>query len=73
MKEIPQKTYKIALIGVSGIWTNASLFKRLIDDSFNINSLSTIGVDGKRKFINLKSGKQIELFIYYTEHQERYL
>ena len=73
MKEIPPKTYKIALIGVSGIWTNASLFKRLIDDSFNINSLSTIGVDGKRKFINLKSGKQIELFIYYTEHQERYL
>ena len=72
MKEIPPKIYKILLLGDSGIRAKTSLIRRLTENSFINDYLTTIGIDFRIKLINLKSGNKIKLQIWDTAGQERF-
>uniref|UniRef100_A0A0G4FDH7 Ras-related protein Rab-18 n=1 Tax=Chromera velia CCMP2878 TaxID=1169474 RepID=A0A0G4FDH7_9ALVE len=62
--------FKILLIGDSGVG-KSSILLRFTDDEFNPKSLSTIGVDFKVKFMNLR-GKRLKLAVWDTAGQERF-
>lgn len=62
---------RIVLIGNSGVG-KSSFMNKLVDDNFDINFLSTIGVDFKKKILEI-DGKTVELQIWDTAGQERFL
>ena len=49
-----------------------SLIFRYIDDTFNLNYLSTIGIDSKVKKIQLKNGQAVKVKLFDTAGQERF-
>ena len=62
--------YKIILIGDSFVG-KTSLIIRFCDEKFAPNSIATIGIDTKTKFI-IRKEKKIELQIWDTAGQERF-
>jgi len=62
--------FKFLLIGTTGAG-KSSLLMRFVDDKFEANYISTIGVDFKIKTIELE-GKRIKLQIWDTAGQERF-
>ena len=69
--KIIEGTFKIILIGNSGVG-KTSILQRYIFDSFYDNMLSTIGLSSKNKEITLKNGKTIMLQLFDTAGQERF-
>ena len=69
--KIIEDTFKIILIGNSGVG-KTSILQRYIFDSFYDNMLSTIGLSSKNKEITLKNGKTIMLQLFDTAGQERF-
>ena len=63
--------YKILLLGNTQVG-KTSMLKRFCDEQYNEDTLSTIGIDAKTKFINHKDRK-IQLEIWDTAGQERFL
>ena len=63
--------YKILLLGNTQVG-KTSMLKRFCDEQYNEDTLSTIGIDAKTKFINHKDRK-IQLDIWDTAGQERFL
>ena len=63
--------YKILLLGNTQVG-KTSMLKRFCDEEYNEDTLSTIGIDAKKKFINHKDRK-IQLDIWDTAGQERFL
>ena len=62
---------KIMTLGNSLVGKSSFILK-YIDDIFNDNYLSTLGVDFKQKEIKLKNGKKVRLRIFDTAGQERF-
>ena len=63
--------FKILLLGNTQVG-KTSMLKRFCDEEYNEDTLSTIGIDAKKKFINHKDRK-IQLDIWDTAGQERFL
>ena len=63
-------SYKVILIGDSFVG-KTSLIMRFCQDTFDLNGVSTVGIDTKTKFVKRKD-KKIELQIWDTAGQERY-
>ncbi len=63
---IPQPAYefKLVLVGDSSVG-KSSILARFVDDNFNENLLSTIGVDFKFRKIKVE-GKEVKLQIWDT-------
>ena len=74
MKEVSKKedflTFKILLLGDSEVG-KTSYILRFCDDKFQENSLTTIGLDTKTKFIKVND-KKIQLIIWDSAGQERF-
>ena len=64
--------YKIFLLGGSNSG-KTNFLKRYTDSTFQELHLTTIGFDYKLKSMKLKSGKNIQLQIWDTPGQERFL
>ena len=62
---------KIMTLGNSLVGKSSFILK-YIDDIFNDNYLSTLGVDFKQKEIKLKNGKKVRLRIFDTAGQEKF-
>eukprot|EP00128_Syssomonas_multiformis_P011043 Colp12_sorted_trinity150504_noHs@4149 len=69
-RESPYATFKLLLIGDSGIG-KSSLLLRFTENTFDEELAATIGVDFKIKTVNV-SGKSIQLTIWDTAGQERF-
>ena len=63
--------FKVLLLGNSEVG-KTSMLKRFCDDTFEQDSLSTIGIDARTKLIN-HNNKKIKLDIWDTAGQERFL
>ena len=62
--------YKIILIGDSFVG-KTSLIIRFCDDKYDLNSVATVGIDTKTKYI-IRKEKKIQLQIWDTAGQERF-
>eukprot|EP00928_Gymnodinium_smaydae_P087829 TRINITY_DN72022_c0_g1_i1.p2 TRINITY_DN72022_c0_g1~~TRINITY_DN72022_c0_g1_i1.p2 ORF type:complete len:203 (+),score=45.16 TRINITY_DN72022_c0_g1_i1:67-675(+) len=62
--------FKLLIIGDSGVG-KSSILLRFCDDEFNEKQASTIGVDFKTKFLQLR-GKKLKLALWDTAGQERF-
>lgn len=62
--------FKMLIIGDSGVG-KSSLLLRFCDDEFNEKQASTIGVDFKTKFMQVR-GKKLKLALWDTAGQERF-
>merc|ERR1712232_1046996 len=62
--------FKLLIIGDSGVG-KSSILLRFCDDEFNDKQASTIGVDFKTKYMQVK-GKKIKLAMWDTAGQERF-
>eukprot|EP00746_Dinoflagellata_sp_MGD_P039261 gnl/MRDRNA2_/MRDRNA2_19467_c0_seq1.p1 gnl/MRDRNA2_/MRDRNA2_19467_c0~~gnl/MRDRNA2_/MRDRNA2_19467_c0_seq1.p1 ORF type:complete len:235 (+),score=51.71 gnl/MRDRNA2_/MRDRNA2_19467_c0_seq1:88-705(+) len=62
--------FKLLIIGDSGVG-KSSILLRFCDDDFNEKQASTIGVDFKTKFMQVK-GKKLKLALWDTAGQERF-
>ena len=62
--------YKILILGNSSVGKTSFLI-RFCDDKFDSDTLTTVGVDYKKKFIK-KNGQKIKLHICDTAGQERF-
>ncbi|MFW9818041.1 MAG: Rab family GTPase [Candidatus Thorarchaeota archaeon] len=63
--------YKICVAGSEGVG-KSSLITRYVDDTFNEQSMKTIGVAFKRKMIKIKENLSIELNIWDFGGEEKY-
>ena len=63
--------FKIITIGDSGVG-KTSILKRYVYNSYNINSLATVGVNFSFKDIVLKNGTKVQLKLIDTAGQEKY-
>jgi small GTP-binding protein len=63
-------SFKFIIIGASGVGKTAVL-KRLVEDSFTLDSPSTIGVEFDSTIIDI-DGQQVKLQIWDTAGQERF-
>ena len=63
--------FKVLLLGNSEVG-KTSMLRRFCDDTFEQDSLSTIGIDARTKLIN-HNNKKIKLDIWDTAGQERFL
>ncbi len=70
-KNDEELNFKVLLLGNSEVG-KTSMLKRFCDEEYNEDTLSTIGIDAKKKFINHKDRK-IQLDIWDTAGQERFL
>ena len=64
-------TFKIITLGDSGVGKKA-IIRRFVFNTFEINKLSTIGVNFSFKDVRLKNGKNVKLKLIDTAGQERY-
>eukprot|EP00930_Biecheleria_cincta_P082078 TRINITY_DN7164_c0_g1_i1.p1 TRINITY_DN7164_c0_g1~~TRINITY_DN7164_c0_g1_i1.p1 ORF type:complete len:205 (+),score=46.80 TRINITY_DN7164_c0_g1_i1:50-664(+) len=62
--------FKLLIIGDSGVG-KSSILVRFCDDEFNEKQASTIGVDFKTKFMQVR-GKKLKLALWDTAGQERF-
>eukprot|EP00448_Togula_jolla_P002947 CAMPEP_0170620232 /NCGR_PEP_ID=MMETSP0224-20130122/27947_1 /TAXON_ID=285029 /ORGANISM="Togula jolla, Strain CCCM 725" /LENGTH=204 /DNA_ID=CAMNT_0010946389 /DNA_START=25 /DNA_END=639 /DNA_ORIENTATION=+ len=62
--------FKLLIIGDSGVG-KSSILLRFCDDEFNEKQASTIGVDFKTKFMQVR-GKKLKLALWDTAGQERF-
>ncbi|OLP87958.1 Ras-related protein Rab-18 [Symbiodinium microadriaticum] len=62
--------FKLLIIGDSGVG-KSSILLRFCDDEFNEKQASTIGVDFKTKFLQVR-GKKLKLALWDTAGQERF-
>lgn len=62
--------FKLLIIGDSGVG-KSSILLRFCDDEFNDKQASTIGVDFKTKFMQVR-GKKLKLALWDTAGQERF-
>ena len=65
------KSFKLLLLGESGTGAKTCLLRRYIDNSFNANQITTIGIDFKIKMVYTDFGA-IKLQIWDTAGQERF-
>lgn len=63
--------FKIITLGNAGVG-KTSILRRFLSNTFEDNSLSTIGMEFSSKKINLKDNSQISLRLLDTSGQERY-
>ena len=63
--------FKIITIGDSGVG-KTSILKRYVYNSYNINSLATVGVNFSFKDVVLKNGTKVQLKLIDTAGQEKY-
>ena len=63
-------SFKILLLGDSGVGKTAFIL-RFCDDKFDEDSLTTIGLDQKNKFVK-RGDKKLELHIWDTAGEERF-
>ena len=63
--------FKIITIGDSGVG-KTSILKRYVYNSYNINSLATVGVNFSFKDVVLKDGTKVQLKLIDTAGQEKY-
>ena len=63
-------SFKILLLGDSGVGKTAFIL-RFCEDKFEEDSLTTIGLDQKNKFV-IRGNKKLELHIWDTAGQERF-
>ena len=63
--------YKVLLLGDWSVGKTC-LLMRYMDNTFTEMHLSTIGIDSKVKFVNLKEGLDAKIQIWDTAGQERY-
>ena len=63
-------SFKILLLGDSGVGKSAFIL-RFCEDKFDEDSLTTIGIDQKNKFVK-RGDKKLELHIWDTAGQERF-
>ena len=74
MTDVPKKediyTFKILLLGDSTIGKTAFIL-RFCEDKFDSDSLTTIGLDQKNKYVK-RGDKKLELHIWDTAGQERF-
>ena len=74
MADVPKKediyTFKILLLGDSTIGKTAFIL-RFCEDKFDSDSLTTIGLDQKNKYVK-RGDKKLELHIWDTAGQERF-
>ncbi|CAI2347442.1 unnamed protein product [Caenorhabditis sp. 36 PRJEB53466] len=65
------KTVKVVVVGESGAGKTA-LLTSFLDNSFDEDPLTTIGIDFKHKIVQLKDGQPIRLQLWDTAGQERF-
>ena len=74
MTEVPKKeeiiSFKLMLLGDTSVG-KTSFILRFCDDKFDEDSLTTIGIDQKNKYVKVDD-KKIELHIWDTAGQERF-
>jgi len=74
MTEVPKKeeiiSFKLMLLGDTSVG-KTSFILRFCDDKFEEDSLTTIGIDQKNKYVKVDD-KKIELHIWDTAGQERF-
>ena len=63
--------FKVITIGDSGVG-KTSILKRYVYNSYNINSLATVGVNFSFKDVVLKDGTKVQLKLIDTAGQEKY-
>ena len=63
--------FKVITIGDSGVG-KTSILKRYVYNSYNINSLATVGVNFSFKDVVLKNGTKVQLKLIDTAGQEKY-
>ena len=71
MKKEPEDLMKVITLGESSVG-KTSIIERYIHNSFEENSISTIGINFTFKQVNLKNGKNIYLKLIDTAGQEKY-
>ena len=69
-KDQKKISFKIILLGDSSVG-KTSLLLRFCDGTFDADSISTIGIDRKCKYLK-RDNKLIELYIWDTAGQERF-
>ena len=70
-KNKEQTVFKIITLGNSGVG-KTSIIERYINNIFNDNAISTVGLEFCVKKIKLKDGKEISLKLMDTSGQEKY-
>ena len=70
--EMDIRDYQVVFIGPSGCGTKTALILRIVDNYFDIQTIATLGVDGKPKRVKLENGEIIKLSLYDTAGQERF-
>jgi small GTP-binding protein len=67
-----KESYKVVLLGDSGIGSKTSFINRVIDNRFDYNVNSTNGVSIASKTFELKNGKELIIEFFDTPGQEKY-
>ena len=68
---IKKKALKLSLIGDAQTG-KTSIINRFVDNEFNINMVSTTGIDKKEVSMKMKDDNEIKLIIWDTAGQERF-
>ena len=71
IKKENEDSFKLITLGESGVG-KTSIIRRYIHNVFDLNNISTIGVNFFFKVIKLKNGKKIQIKLVDTGGQEKY-
>ena len=71
MKDKIETSFKVITIGNCGVG-KTSIFQRFLYDTFDVDLLTTTGINFKCKDIILNNNKKIQLKLFDTAGQERY-
>ena len=64
------RSYRVLMLG-DGKVGKSSIMRRYVEDEFDLNLSSTIGIDYKRSVVQMEDGCKVKLQIWDTAGQER--
>jgi len=69
--DFENRSYRVLMLGDSKVG-KSSIMRRFVEDDFDFNFSSTIGIDYKRTTVTMQDGCQVKLQIWDTAGQERF-